>query len=112
VRQVANYRRAPTESAGSQAKHIKTLPIKDPRRIVTAPSGPATDHASALPVRPLAPGEPFAADFVLAGHGVIDGGAVDALNAFAERTGLGVLNTFTSKGVFRWDSPYHLGTGC
>jgi thiamine pyrophosphate-dependent acetolactate synthase large subunit-like protein len=65
-----------------------------------------------LPVRALEPGEPFAADFVLAGHGVIAAGAVGDLNTFAERTGLGVLNTFTSKGMFRWDSPYHLGTGC
>lgn len=67
---------------------------------------------AALAVRPLEPGEPFRADFVLAGHGVIDAGAVGALTAFAEHTGLGVLNTFTSKGIFRWDSPYHLGTGC
>jgi thiamine pyrophosphate-dependent acetolactate synthase large subunit-like protein len=65
-----------------------------------------------LPVRPLAPDERFTADFVLAGHGVISGDAVPALHAFCERTGLGVLNTFTSKGLFRWDSPYHLGTGC
>ena len=75
--------------------------------MVSEPQPPA-----ALRVRSLEPGEPFAADFVLAGHGVIAAAAVPALHAFAERTGLGVLNTFTSKGMFRWDSPYHLGTGC
>ncbi|MCL9797434.1 thiamine pyrophosphate-binding protein, partial [Frankia sp. AgKG'84/4] len=50
-------------------------------------------------------------DLVLAGRGVLRTGAVPALNRFAERTGIGVLNAFTSKGVFRWDSPYHIGTG-
>ncbi|MBX6389430.1 MAG: thiamine pyrophosphate-binding protein [Frankia sp.] len=51
-------------------------------------------------------------DLVLAGRGVVRAGAVPALRDFAARTGLGVLNVFTAKGVFRWDSPHHLGTGC
>jgi hypothetical protein len=29
---------------------------------------------------------------------------------FAERTNLGVVNTWGLKGLFRWDSPFHLGT--
>ncbi|MCW2548160.1 MAG: thiamine pyrophosphate central protein [Mycobacterium sp.] len=66
----------------------------------------------ALPVRPLAPDEPLVADFVLAGAAVVQGGYAAALAAFAEHTGLGVLNAFTAKGLFRWDSPFHLGTGC
>lgn len=66
----------------------------------------------ALAVQPLAPGEPFVADFVLAGAAVVQGGYAADLAAFAERTGLGVLNAFTAKGLFRWDSPFHLGTGC
>jgi hypothetical protein len=66
----------------------------------------------ALPVQPLAPGEPFVADFVLAGAAVVQGGYAADLASFAERTGLGVLNAFTAKGLFRWDSPFHLGTGC
>jgi hypothetical protein len=65
-----------------------------------------------LPVQPLAPGETFVADFVLAGGAVLRGGYAADLNAFAEHTGLGVLNAFTAKGLFRWDSPFHLGTGC
>jgi hypothetical protein len=65
-----------------------------------------------LPVQPLAPGEPFVADFVLAGAAIVQGGYASDLVAFAERTGLGVLNAFTAKGLFRWDSPFHLGTGC
>jgi Thiamine pyrophosphate enzyme, central domain len=70
------------------------------------------ETATPLPVRPLAPGESFVADFVLAGADVIRSGHAADLAAFAERTGLGVLNAFTAKGLFRWDSPYHLGTGC
>jgi thiamine pyrophosphate-dependent acetolactate synthase large subunit-like protein len=82
------------------------------RRITKTVMSSEPMSSAPLPVQLLEPDEPFAADFILAGHGVIDAGAVGALNAFAERTGLGVLNTFTSKGMFRWDSPYHLGTGC
>ena len=66
----------------------------------------------ALPAPRLAPGERYSADFVLAGAGVIRSGYARELAAFAESTGLGVLNTFTAKGLFRWDSPFHLGTGC
>src|ERR1700712_3719702 len=66
----------------------------------------------ALAVQPLPRGEPFVADFVLAGAAVVQGGYAADLAAFAERTGLGVLNAFTAKGLFRWDSPFHLGTGC
>jgi len=49
-------------------------------------------------------------DFVLAGSNVIRSGRVEELRTLAEQTGLGVLNVFTAKGLFRWDSPYHLGT--
>ncbi len=65
-----------------------------------------------LTVQPLGPDETFVADFVLAGGAVVRGGFAADLATFAERTGLGVLNAFTAKGIFRWDSPYHLGTGC
>ncbi|WP_261567329.1 thiamine pyrophosphate-binding protein [Frankia gtarii] len=51
-------------------------------------------------------------DFALVGRGVFRTGGAPAVRAFAERTGVGVLNTFTTKGLFRWDSPFHLGTGC
>jgi len=47
---------------------------------------------------------------VLAGPGVIDDGAIDALRAFASAGNLGVANTWGAKGVFAWDSPHHLGT--
>ncbi|ONH24643.1 thiamine pyrophosphate-binding protein [Pseudofrankia asymbiotica] len=56
-------------------------------------------------------GEPLEVDLVLAGRGVVRAGAVPALVELAARGGLGVLNVFTAKGVFRWDSPHHLGTG-
>jgi thiamine pyrophosphate-dependent acetolactate synthase large subunit-like protein len=54
---------------------------------------------------------------VLAGPGVVaraSGSAlrrpVDALRAFAERAGVGVLNTWGAKGVFDWRSRHHLAT--
>lgn len=48
---------------------------------------------------------------VLAGPGVVRDGKVAALQEFAARAGVGVLNTWGAKGVFRWDSPHHFGTG-
>lgn len=47
----------------------------------------------------------------LAGPGVVRDGQVEALQHFAAQVGCGVLNTWGAKGVFRWDSPHHLGTG-
>ena len=47
---------------------------------------------------------------VLAGPGVVTAGCVDGLRAFAAAGQLGVANTWGAKGVFRWDSPHHLGT--
>ena len=49
-------------------------------------------------------------DVLLAGAGVVRARMVGELARLAEATGLGVLNTFTAKGMFAWDSPYHLGT--
>jgi Thiamine pyrophosphate enzyme, central domain len=48
---------------------------------------------------------------VLAGPGVVRDGKVAGLQEFAARAGVGVLNTWGAKGVFRWDSPHHFGTG-
>lgn len=47
---------------------------------------------------------------ILAGPGVVRGGHVDALQKAASDLGVGVVNTWGAKGVFRWDSPYHYGT--
>jgi len=47
---------------------------------------------------------------VLAGPGVVDAGALDALRDLASAGGLGVANTWGAKGAFAWDSPHHLGT--
>lgn len=47
----------------------------------------------------------------VAGPGVVRAGHVDALTLFAAQAGCGVLNTWGAKGVFRWDSPHHFGTG-
>jgi thiamine pyrophosphate-dependent acetolactate synthase large subunit-like protein len=47
---------------------------------------------------------------VLAGPGVLRAGQVEALRSFAEQAAVGVVNTWGAKGVFAWDSPFHLGT--
>jgi hypothetical protein len=47
---------------------------------------------------------------VLAGPGVLGAGQTEALRAFAEQSGFGVVNTWGAKGVFRWDDPHHHGT--
>lgn len=50
------------------------------------------------------------APIVLAGPGVVAGGAVAGLQAFAAAGSVGVLNTWGAKGVFDWRSPHHLAT--
>jgi thiamine pyrophosphate-dependent acetolactate synthase large subunit-like protein len=47
---------------------------------------------------------------VLAGPGVVTGGAVPGLHALAAAGSLGVLNTWGAKGVFDWRSRHHLAT--
>lgn len=47
---------------------------------------------------------------VLAGPGVVRRGAANAVAEFAARTHVGVANTWGAKGLFRWDSPHHMGT--
>jgi thiamine pyrophosphate-dependent acetolactate synthase large subunit-like protein len=47
---------------------------------------------------------------MLAGPGVLRDRAVDGLRDFATAAHVGVANTWGAKGVFRWDSPHHLGT--
>jgi hypothetical protein len=47
---------------------------------------------------------------LVAGGGVVRTGAAAALRELVARTDLGVLNTFTAKGLFPWDHPVHLGT--
>jgi thiamine pyrophosphate-dependent acetolactate synthase large subunit-like protein len=46
---------------------------------------------------------------VVAGPRLDDDG-VAAVRRFADQTNLGVLNTWGLKGLFPWDSPFHLGT--
>lgn len=47
---------------------------------------------------------------VFAGPGVIRAGAVEDLRRLAQRANVGVANSWGAKGLFPWDSPYHLGT--
>ena len=53
---------------------------------------------------------PHTFDLIFAGSEVIRAGAVQEMRDLADATNLGVLNVFTAKGMFRWDSPFHLGT--
>jgi hypothetical protein len=47
---------------------------------------------------------------MLVGPGVVRRDGVEGLRAFADAAGLPVANTWGAKGVFRWDSPHHMGT--
>ena len=80
-------------------------------RIPTTPIVRDPSLAAQLPAPDLPDdGGRYTFDLVLAGSNIIRARAVEALRELADRTGLGVLNVFTAKGLFRWDSPYHLGT--
>lgn len=47
---------------------------------------------------------------VVVGPGVVRGRHLAGLREMALAGGMGVVNTWGAKGVFRWDSPYHFGT--
>jgi hypothetical protein len=46
----------------------------------------------------------------IAGPDVLAHDALGALHRFADRTRIGVANTWGAKGVYPWDDPHHLGT--
>lgn len=47
---------------------------------------------------------------LLAGPYVTRRDSVAALHSLAARANIGVANTWGAKGLFRWDSPHHMGT--
>lgn len=47
---------------------------------------------------------------IFAGPGVMAGDAVSAVRALATKANIGVANSWGAKGLFEWQSPYHLGT--
>jgi hypothetical protein len=101
---------ARARGTGAIALQLGFDPAFDTRPVVTPPVRDPS-LAPALPGAELPEaGGPCTFDLVLAGSEVIRAGAVDTIRELADRTGLGVLNVFTAKGMFRWDSPYHLGT--
>ncbi len=69
--------------------------------VASAPGGPAPVLSAEL----LAGGV-----VVVVGPGVARAGRLEDLCATAAALGLGVLNTFGAKGVFRWDDAHHHGT--
>jgi hypothetical protein len=66
--------------------------------------------APGLSAREVPGGRRLDVDVLVAGAGVVRARMVGELARLAESAGVGVLNTFTAKGMFAWDSPYHLGT--
>lgn len=76
----------------------------------------APDHLVPIEPQPelqassLAPDMADVDALVLAGPGVVRHGAVADLHEVAARLGVGVVNTWGAKGVYRWDSPFHFGT--
>jgi hypothetical protein len=82
-----------------------------------APAPDITPPRPAPPDRWLDPGDDLLdavrgaeRPVVLAGPGVVAGGAVPGLHALAAAGSLGVLNTWGAKGVFDWRSRHHLAT--
>lgn len=103
--------RAHEHGTGAIAVELGFDPARESGGTVTTPLVRDPSIAPTLPAPELpTSGGPFTFDLVFAGSEVIRAGAVEALRDLADRTGLGVLNVFTAKGLFRWDSPYHLGT--
>ena len=102
---------ARTRGLGAVSVELAFDSARDASDVAIAEAGDPS-IAARLPAPELASAGdgPAVFDMILAGSGVIRAGAVDALRALADATGLGVLNVFTAKGLFRWDSPYHLGT--
>ena len=91
----------PSADAGA----ITVPPARDPSLAARLPAPELADDPAA--------GEPGAMhtfDLILAGSEVMRAGAVQEMRDFADATNLGVVNLFTAKGMFRWDSPFHLGT--
>lgn len=103
---------ARTLGAGALAARLAFDLGAEPAPATATPAGFDPSLAARLAGTPWTPGTELVADLVLAGRGVVRAGAAPALRELAARTGLGVLNTFAAKGLFRWDSPFHLGTGC
>jgi hypothetical protein len=98
---------AAARGSGSVAVRIDFDPGVD-----SDPSIRRGDPSLAARVRGRAVAGRLDVDFLLAGVGVVRAGMVSELARLAADGCLGVLNTFTAKGMFAWDSPYHLGTAC
>jgi acetolactate synthase-1/2/3 large subunit len=105
------FKVAETEKPG--ATHIEL-----PEDVMAAPiDGAPLPHYAPVRVEPPARAVLAAADLirgaghpvVLAGNGVVRGGAAPALRAFARATGIPVAETFMGKGLLDPDDPLALG---
>jgi acetolactate synthase-1/2/3 large subunit len=102
----------------AEAEKPGSTHLELPEDVMAAPL-----DAEPLPHTPSARPEPAAGELdravrlicdarrpvVLAGNGVVRGGATDALRRFARETGMGVAETFMGKGLLAADDPHGLG---
>lgn len=103
------------DAAADAASSVAVRIDFDPRAVADGAMGVCRGDpslASRMLARDVAAGERLDVDVLLAGAGVVRAGMVGELAGLAAACRLGVLNTFTAKGMFTWDSPYHLGTVC
>jgi len=89
----------------ADAEAITVPPVRDPSLAARLPAPELSDALAAGTGGPM-----HTFDLILAGSEVIRADAVQEMRDFADATNLGVVNLFTAKGMFRWDSPFHLGT--
>ncbi len=116
--------RAPLQTIGSAEELLDAL-VDPPGMILPGTSALHLDldlsaevdeqlASSVAPDRqPVVTLDPAMADLdivAVVGPGVVRAGALDGLEAFSRRGGIGVVNTWGAKGVERWDSPFHFGT--
>jgi hypothetical protein len=90
----------------SRAFHLD-LDLDAPAPAGVWPAGLARGHHRPTTIEG---GLPAGRAMVLAGPGVLRADAVDGLRALAACGNVPVANTWGAKGVFAWDSPFHMGT--
>ncbi len=93
------------------APRVRTATLKLELDLAAAAPSGLDPVSGSLPSPGVAPEIPEAERIlVLAGPGVVRAGAVAGLRAFAAAGGFGVTNSWGAKGVFSWQSEYHMGT--
>jgi hypothetical protein len=89
---------------GTSALHLD-LDLEEP--VAVEPAPPPPDR---YPVLTLDPSLRDLSVVCVVGPGVVRANALQPLESFSRKAGVGVLNSWGAKGVERWDSPFHFGT--